>query len=246
VGTSTDTDGYTGDTNGIQRFSFNAPYTSSVIGTFNRRLGAAAQSTADAYMAGGRPTSGTSIDIFPFSTPFTSTTTIGFMTKTRYNSGGHSSTTDGYISGGQSPFPVSIRNDVDVFPFSSPTTGSVGGTISPSTYDHSSVSSSTDGYMGGGRFSLPSPTFTNDIDRFPFTTPFTGSVNIGNLSGSRRNMAGMQSDNDGYFAGGQAPGTPPTTYEQTVDRFPFASPFTFATDIGDLAGFKFAASGHQS
>jgi hypothetical protein len=249
TGTSTDTDGYVSSPNGVDRFSFNAPYTSSIIGTFNRRIGGSAQSTTDAYLAGGQPSSngGNHIDSFPFSTPFTTTTFVGSLGASKFDVGGHSSATDGYISGGITPFPSTVLNTVEIFPFSSPITSSVGGTLSPQVYEHSSVSSPTDGYVAGGRFTNPGPFFTNNVERFPFTTPFSGSTLVGDLTLNIKLMAGMQSDNDGYVAGGQTPASNPSPpADETINRFPFAAPFTTAADIGDLTQSRIGPSGHQS
>jgi hypothetical protein len=84
--------------------------------------------------------------------------------------------------------------------------------------------------------------YTNIIDRFPFSTPFTTATDIADLSIVKIFSAGQSSLTDGYSSGGF---TTPLTYSNVVDRFPFSTPFTTSTDIGDISVARFGVSGQQ-
>lgn len=80
-------------------------------------------------------------------------------------------------------------------------------------------------YASGG-FAPPS---VNTIDRFPFSTPFTTSTDVGDISGTARHASsGHSSSTDGYVSGGINPGVGGLN---TIDKFPFSTPFATATNI---------------
>lgn len=84
------------------------------------------------------------------------------------------------------------------------------------------------GYTSGGY-----PPVSTAIDKFPFATSPVSATNVGSLTQARMRVAGQSSSFDGYTSGGLGP--PPTVTVNTIDRFPFTTPFTTATDIGDLS-----------
>jgi hypothetical protein len=57
-------------------------------------------------------------------------------------------------------------------------------------------------------------------------------------------IGGFQGLIAGYTAGGYTPS--PSTTVNTIDRFPFSTPFTAATDVGDLSQVKQYSSGQSS
>ena len=207
----------------------------------------AGQSSAtDGYSSGSYtfPPSFTTarIDRFPFTSPFTNATNIGDLSQQRKEGDGASSSTDGYTAGGSSsapeppPGPASATYDViDRFPFSSPfTTATNIGALAVARNDGSGASSSTDGYQMGGDES-PS-TRSNRIEEYPFSAPFVNATDIGDLTKIAGKTTGHYSTTDAFIAGGRGsdPSPDPLVEFFNVDRFPFSTPFTTATDIGDL------------
>lgn len=145
-------------------------------------------------------------------------------------------TNDGFIAGGYElvgPSPGTTISDVAAFPFAAPfTTGIAVGDLSISKFGASGVSSSTEGFSVGAR--LNPTTETSQVDSFPFASPFTLSTDVGDLSGGRTYASDSQSSTDGYIGGGTPVGGVPAAVI-TTDQFPFSSPFTVSTDVGDIA-----------
>ena len=169
------------------------------------------------------------IQMFPFSSPWTTTTNVGELALYQEGIAGSSSTTNGYVAGGVA---ASATNMIERFPFASPfTTATDIGDLTQATANAAGQSSPTHGYSSGGGDGNFSTNF-NTISRFPFSSPFTTATDMGDLSVTRATAAGQNSTTDGYTSGGYNQVS--FTFYNVVDRFPFASPFTTATDIGDL------------
>jgi hypothetical protein len=82
------------------------------------------------------------------------------------------------------------------------------------------------------------------IDKYPFSSD-DNSTDVGNLSVGRWNCSGQSSATHGYTAGGNtghAYGGP----VDTIDKFPFTSGFTTATDVGNLTAVRTTTSGQSS
>lgn len=176
-----------------------------------------------------------SVEGFPFSSPFTTAYDIGDLTApTSYGAGAHDGSTDGFkIAGRIQPFAE--ISGIESFPLSNPFASSSNiGDLSVTALDIGATESSTDAYstINGGIGPAP---IGNTIESFPFSSPFTTATDVGDLSESRKQARGLADGNtDGYFAGGNI-GTPaPFTNSDRVDSFPFSSPFATATDVGDL------------
>jgi len=199
-------------------------------------------------MSGGG-TFGYAISSFPFSAPFTVGTYIGGLYGQKTYAAGQSSSTDGFNSGrGKNPPNSGIftyASSIEKFPFSAPfTIAVVSGDLTTSTGNLAGQSSSTDGYTSGGQTS-GGYYGVNVIENFPFSSPFTVSTDVGDLSIARRGTSGQNSSTTGYTSGGYYnPGT--ATSSDRIDSFPFSSPFTTATDIGNLSVSKELASGQSS
>ncbi len=177
------------------------------------------------YSVGGLATQ--IINAFPFTSPFVTSSDIGNLAYSRSSHGSHSSPTNGFVSGGSTPFRIDA---VDSFPFSSPfTTASVVGYIGVPISVAAGVNSTVDGYTVGG-VTTPTNIVLSTVKRFPFSTPFTTGTDVGNLAGpyNRATGTGNESSIDGYATGG----VPPSN--TGVERWPFASPFTIATQVGNL------------
>jgi hypothetical protein len=96
------------------------------------------------------------------------------------------------------------------------------------------------GYASGGP---PGTGGAGTIDKFPFATD-ANATDVGSLSVSRGSVAGQSSYVDGYTSGGYTT-TPPFTYHNVIDKFPFASNSN-ATDVGDLTTIRYGIAGQSS
>lgn len=143
----------------------------------------------------------------------------------------------GYNSGGFLSTPLNV---IEKYPFSVDTNASDVGDLSLARAQTAGQSSDVSGYVAGGQSSPPpSGTPTAQIDKFPFAVD-TNSIDIGDLTQSRREQSGNQSVVSGYAVGGTD-----GTLRNTIDKFPFATD-TNATDVGNLATAKRAAAGQSS
>jgi hypothetical protein len=239
----------------VDRFPFSAPFATAtdtgnlavVRGTF---AGLSAPGLAVGYAVAGYqtiPSTTTRIDQFPFSAPFVSSTLIGNLSVARHFNVGFSSTTTGYSVGGNTPSAPSPASALEVltFPFSVPfaTATDIGDLINPASTSGTHNQNYIDGYA---MRRVPGVPIANS-ERFPFSTPLTSFVDVGLLVGSAAYAAPSNSTTDGYSAGGTTfiPG-PSTVPVSAIDRFPFSSPFTTATDIGDLVVTNIYSMGGSS
>lgn len=238
--------GFPGDINTIDRFPFSTSFnTATDIGDLSegRSNTSGNSSDTDGYASGGGIVGSTKIDKFPFSTPFMTSTYIGDLSQSEEGLAGQSSNTHGYLTGSRGG-----TNKIERFPFSTPFTvnGDIGD-LSTIRFYAAGQSSSTNGYTSGGVKLFPTA-YLNRIDRFPFSTPFTTATNIGNLNSNIAYVSGQSSITDGYVSGGYSPtseGYSPA-YRNTIDRFPFSTPFVYATDVGDLSQRRSNAAGQSS
>ena len=136
----------------------------------------------------------------------------------------------GYTAGGfQAP---SSRIDViQSYPFAAPFGSSTDlGDLTANRHTGAGASSSTDGYnIAGTDLIMPSPQ-TQEIESFPFSTPFTTATVVGSLNDFTGSTSGNSSPTDGYANAGALP----VGSSDAVQRFPFSSPFTLTTVLGDL------------
>lgn len=139
----------------------------------------------------------------------------------------------GFTSGG--PGPPGTSN-VERFPFQATFNITViVGQLAIQRTALAGQSSLVDGFSSGGSTGEDPSGKTNSIETFPFTSPFTLATDIGDLTENRNLSAGLSSEDDGYTAGGRLP--PPGAQTFVIDRFPFSSPFTTATNIGSILEF---------
>ncbi len=227
----------------IDTFPFTVPFgTGTNIGSLSslRSRAAGTSSSADGFAIGGSP-SITAIESFPFSSPFTTSTVVGNLSPSKQYATGVSGSTLGYSVGGETPGVGTTI--IQSFPFSSPftattTVGNLGVAVSTAA----GAQSSTTGYAAGGtNTSLVS---LDNVQAFPFSVPFTTSTNVGSLGTVTRMVSGQSSAIDGYAAGGYSSGPTVIRYT-TIQRYPFSSPFTVSTSVGDLLTAKAETAGHQ-
>ena len=158
-------------------------------------------------------------------------------------------TTSGYNSGGQGapPYPTSVLNVIDKFPFSSDANATDVGDLSAVRDGVIAGQSSVDnGYTSGGKTQGAGPpygTALNTIDKFPFSSDGNAS-DIADLSVARSQGAGHSSIavGKGYTSGGL---TQPPPSSDVIDKFPFSSDAN-ATDVGNLTIHAFGHGGHSS
>lgn len=196
------------------------------------------QGTVSAFTSGGQvpnvPTQLTTIDKFPFSISSGTGTDVGDLSLARYQVAGQSSTTDGFSSGGTSPF----RSTIDKFPFAiSGGTATSVGNLTAARSQQGSLSSVTDGFTTGGIV----PAKVNTIDKFPFSISSGTAIDVGDLSEVKGGTAGHATLTDGFASGGSSPGQ-----VSTIDKFPFAISGGTATDVGDLNQVKDTGAGSSS
>jgi hypothetical protein len=163
-------------------------------------------------------------------------TDVGDLTVARLGlSGGQSSSTHGYTSGGVGPVELSYVNTIDKFPFATDANATDVGDLTQIRYGSAGQSSAESGYNSGG-FSPPN---VNTIDKFPFATD-GNATDVGDITQARIGLAGQSSSENGYASGGLY-GIP----RLTIDKFPFATDAN-ATDIADLSVTKNDAAGQSS
>jgi hypothetical protein len=197
------------------------------------------------------------IQKFGFAAPV-ATNSIGNLSAGRYYSAGHSSTSDGFVSGGiyaqgayiapngniQFGVPVS---SVEKFPFFSDGSSSFIGNLNGGYSAGAGNSSLTHGFNCFGRIFNPTITL-NSIEKFNFSSVFSAS-DVGDLASLISYGNGISSTTNGYVTGGyvESPSSPvPTvTLTNTILKYPFASGGT-AASIGTLGVSLIGAAGVSS
>lgn len=175
-----------GRTNLIDRFPFASAVTNSTqVGTLRVATvgNSGHSSTVDAFAAGGG-ISFTDVDKWPFAATTVISVDVGNLDVVR-GGNGQSSDTHGYLSSGN---PVTIVR----FPFASTGfTAATVGNLSVFRIESATASSTNFGYESTGRVSPSNLNRTLTIERFPFATPTTNAVNIGNVILGRSEMIGL-------------------------------------------------------
>lgn len=210
--------------NTIQRFPFATDTNATNVGTLSAVVGKGNSSSSDTtgYISGGYgPISVRVSSIIKFSfSPSSTSSSIGNLTSGRYGGQGSSSTTNGYAS---SSFPNS--QTIERFPFAVDANSVNVGTLK--TYNSYSATA-----MNPSEAFEISGIFSTNIQKFPFSNESATSI-FGNLAQIRRRGAGSSSTTTAYVAGGIAY-PPPTSYLNSILKFPFATGTPVAT-VGNLA-----------
>ena len=214
--------------NDIDRFPFATDTNATLIGsmTVYRLSAGSAMSPSEGFNFGGHPPYSIPslinvIDKFPFAASPVTSTDHGDLSVRRARTGGNSSETHGYATGGFAPWPGT--NTVQKFPFSTTGNSTDVFDLHASRLEMASSNSTTHGYSAGGNGPYPSRIV---IDKFPFASD-TNATYVGNLISNRSyHGGGTQSATHGYVAGGNF-------YTNIIEKYPFASD-TNASDVGDL------------
>ena len=153
--------------------------------TVGRYSGEGLSSPTHGYMVGGRnPSAVNTIDKFPFSAGGTATD-VGDMSVARYSAMGTNSEEYGYSSGG---YPD--NDDREKFSFVSDGNAALTGGLHPPSAGRAygaGVSSVDAGYVAGG---FNSPTYFNNIDKFPWANDTANATDVGDLTAARYGVTG--------------------------------------------------------
>lgn len=254
----------TSSTSNISKFPFATDSPVAVSQTLVSRKFAAASSSSETngYVSGGAkppgeggtpaPTIGplentNRIDKFPFANN-NNASTPGNLTMALSYVAGHSSSTEGFVSGGYGPpgiptgsIPVATRVTSTViqrFPFATDANASAyPGVMSQYRQKLAGHSSTTHAYNAGGADS--GAVTRANIEKFPFAS-VSNSTSPGNLTEARFGCGGASSNTHGYTFGGYVPSPPPipvngpTRPKTTLDKFPFATDAS-ASSVGGLS-----------
>lgn len=183
----------------IAKFPFAHDVNSAVHGglTVARQRGAGHSASTHGYSAGGLGspdfTTGRKdvIDKFPFSITSSGTTDVGDLTISKTHLAGQSSTTHGYVSGGNdAPSYDTTITTIEKYPFASDTGAIEIGDLSVSRAFSAGQSAISHGYTSGGYVS-DADFFTNVIDKFPFSSDGT-ATDVGDISKVRAECTGHQ------------------------------------------------------
>ena len=183
-----------------------------------------------------------SIERFTFASDSDSVDWADLLSSNHSDSAVCSSSEYGFTYGGQNGGSLDI-NVIERFPFATQTNATDWADCSVSQHGAAGCSSPTHGYaVNAGRHAnippnVPSGTYINNIDKFPFATQ-TNATDIGDLTVLRSGGAGISSCDHGYQAGGAQSVTNPNNgapaWNRTeIDKFSFASDGN-STDHGDL------------
>ena len=183
----------------------------------------------------GVPAYASTVDRFPFSTS-ASATNVGSICVALSYVASHSSSTNGYTSGGYTTPPATYRNTLQRFTFASTVSCCNIGTISCARIGLTGISSSINGYSTAGNWG---PGNLAVIDKFPFSTDVSARC-IGALTCARNYVTGQSSFTHGYTSGGGA-----GAVLTIVEKFPFASE-TCISSGGSLVQARFGAAGVSS
>jgi hypothetical protein len=204
--------------NTIEKFPFAsdanaAAYSGNSISGIS--AGATATDNINGYQFAGRTGPGANTDTiqkFNYAVEANATDVGDLILAGKYG-GGHSSSTHGYMSGGQ---PTSAQ--IDKFPFSVDGNATDVGDRLIEIYNHSSHSSSTHGYLAAGQGTFG---VSSNIQKFSFISD-GNSTNVANLAYGGNysyQTQGISSTDYGYIAGGG----PAPEIGTTIARFAFAS-----------------------
>lgn len=125
----------------------------------------------------------------------------------------------GYTLGGEDGNPYTTPNYstvIDKFPFTSDASATDVGDLTQPVSRHSSASSSSHGYRHGGEAGPTPVSYSNVIDKFPFTSD-TNASDVGDMTKVLIDTAGVYSSTHGYVLGGRFPNT------DDIQKYSFAS-----------------------
>ena len=185
------------------------------------------------YFGGGTYNSGGNsssiIQRIDFNNDTANSVTKGNETVTAQNRGGTSSTSYGYLGGGNDPAYVSTVDRIDYS--NDATTASPKGPITLARARASGTHNSDYGYQGGG-YAPASPNYISTVDRIDFSNDTATAVAKGPLTGPKNATIAVGNQSYGYWAAGSF--TPWPTFYTSVDRLDYSSDTTATAPKGNL------------
>ena len=179
----------------IDKFPFSSDANASDVGnlTIHSFGHGGHSSTTDGYTAGGQTigppyTRGNVIDNFPFASDANASDVGDLLGSVMQCTSSQSSTTHGYVSGGQ-PFP-SFADVIQKFSFSSNGNATDVGDLTQGRSFAGGQTSTASGYASGGQ-TPPSLAKTNVVDKFPFSSD-ANATDVGDMTVARTSSAGQQ------------------------------------------------------
>ena len=185
------------------------------------------------YFGGGTYNTGGSsssiIQRIDFNNDTANSVTKGNETVTAQNRGGTSSTSYGYLGGGNDPAYVSTVDRIDYS--NDATTASPKGPLTLARARASGTHNSDYGYQGGG-YAPASPNYVSIVDRIDFSNDTATAVAKGPLTSPKQATIAVGNQSYGYFAAGSY--TPWPTIYSLVDRLDYSSDTTATAPKGNL------------
>jgi hypothetical protein len=206
-------------TNSVQKYAFASANTRVDAGfdlSGNRMMAAGSNTSTHGFVAAGGQASEVLVNIidkFAFASS-NNAIDVGDVEQQRCRIAGHSSSTDGYFSGGSGPGGVApMYTNIEKYSFASAGNSTKVGDITLGRApDGGGASSSTHGYITGGYNGVGS---SPRIDKFLFSNEST-TANVGNLIENVRHNGASSSTAYGFLAGGYGPTV-------SIQRFSFVT-----------------------
>ena len=250
------TSGGTPALNIIDKFPFASNGNASDVGdlAIGKTASCGQQSSDNGYASGGYGSStwdpgNRAIQKFPFASD-SNATNIGDITQVfqnnpgRWYSAGHSSSENGYTSGGDNA-SYGRTNVIDKFPFASDSDATDVGDLLALNNQACGQSSTTHGYVSGGYDTIAGVYGLDTIQKFTFSAD-NNATDVGNLVGGTRlnyKQAGQSGPTDGYVSGGYDSELWGNVINN-IQKYPFASDNN-STDVGTLSDALFECTGQQ-
>ena len=156
---------------------------------------------------------------------------------------GHSSTTHGYVSGGNTGPSVSY-DIIERFSFTTDGDATDWADLISARTRLAPVSSCTHGFTLGGGDETNSANTIDAIQKFPFASQ-TNATDWADATTRKFAGAGCSSETRGYALGGTQHSPPSAPAINVIENFPYATQ-TNATDVGDLTIVRHSAAGISS
>jgi len=191
----------------------------------------------------GSPAGNNHIEKYSF-TASANATDVGDLAQGVYGNAGHSSSTHGYATGGQTVNSAGPRyNNIQKFSFSSDGNATDSADLALAIFDAGGTSSETHGYSAGGNKG-GSPYQTKDIQKFPFASA-TNASDIGDMLYVTAALFGTTSSTHCYWGGGHDGYPPGNAYNNQIEKLPHATDGN-STDVGNLTENRRCWGGAQS
>lgn len=205
------------------------------------------------YAVGGSTGPSTSTDVssadkYPFASTNIVSEQFNALSTNLRHVGSNASSTHGYSTGAaHETNPYAVSTVIQKFSFALPNLiSNVGDLTQVRFFMRDATQSLTHGYQAGGNEGEPPITsFSNVIDKFPFSSD-TNASDVGDLTQARDAIAAPGSATHGYAVGGRAFPGGTNTAVNIIEKYPFASDAN-SSDVGDLTvDRRFGASSQNS